>query len=108
MCAYKTLCNTKDGYVIQCNGCDHIQVAFGTTCQTFTQDQFYEHIRTVDECYNIHNLNAFKDQKCITIPTVARSMSLVYSVNELKKLLQLLINGRNSLEHEKLFVFNEN
>ena len=108
MCAYKTLSNNEDGYVIQCEGCDHIQVAFGTTSMTFTQDQFYDHIKVVDESYNIHNLHAFRDQKCITIPTVARTLSLVYSVNELKKLLKLLIKGRNSLEHHKLYEFNEN
>ncbi|MBL7719111.1 MAG: hypothetical protein JNL72_09785 [Flavipsychrobacter sp.] len=108
MCGYKTLHNNEDGYVVACHCCGHIQVAFGTTAMSFTREQFYDHIRLVDECYKVHCLTAFRDQKNVTIPTVARSLSLIYSVNELKRLLKLMINGRNKLEHDKLFRFHDN
>lgn len=108
MCGYRTLHNNEDGYVICCDCCGHIQVAFGTTVTSFNREEFYEHISLVDDYYNIHNLSPFRNRKEITLPTVSRTLSLVYSVNELDKLLKLLVEGRNKLEYDKLFVFNEN
>jgi hypothetical protein len=108
MRGYKTLYNNEDGYVVACNCCGHIQVAFGTTVMSFTREQYYDHIKLVDEYYTVNSLAPFRDQKTVNIPTVARSVSLAYSVNEVKKLLALLIKGRNKLEHDNLFVFNEN
>jgi hypothetical protein len=108
MCSYKTLHHSADGYVIKCNCCNKLQVAFGTTCMSYTEEQYRDYISLVDKYIENNKTAGCRDQKAITLPTVARSISLVYSLNELEKLRSLLIDGRNKLEHEKLFVFNDN
>ena len=108
MCKSKILKTSDDGYVMHCKGCGQIQVAFGTTIISMTQSKFYEYIKAIDDLYSIHNLYPFKDEKLIKIPTPARGVIMVYSVNELKDLLHMLVEGRNKLEYNKLFVFSEN
>ena len=93
---------------MRCPGCGHIQVAFASAILTFTRDQFYNFIEHADDLYRCHNLYAFPEEKIIRIPTPARNVTLAYSVNELKDLLHLLIEGRNKFEHTDLFAFNHN
>jgi hypothetical protein len=108
MCNYKTLRNSEDGYVVRCKSCDHIQVAFSTSIQSFTRDQFYDYIIVVEELYKRHRSNPFREQKIVRIATAARAVVMVYNVDEVSRLLGLMIAGRNRLEREQLFVFNEN
>jgi hypothetical protein len=83
-------------------------VAFGTFILSLTNDQFFELMETTDCIYNYHRNDPFPDQKTIRIATAARSVTMVFSVNELKDFISLLIEGRNKLQYKKLFVFNEN
>ena len=108
MCNYKTIKNAKCGYVLRCAGCGQIQVAFASAILSFTQDQFYDFIAITDELYKCHNLYALPDEKLIRIPTAARAITLVYNVNELKELLQLMIDGRNKFEYLSLLSLNQN
>jgi hypothetical protein len=108
MCSYKILNNNRYGYVVQCNGCNHIQVAFATVILSLTETQFYELIETVDNFYSCHNLYPFRNQKMIQLPAGDKAVTLVFSVNELKDFLYLLVEGRNKLQYQQLFVFNEN
>ena len=108
MCRYNTLKHNKHGYVMQCNSCNHIQVAFATIILSLTVDQFYELIETADHLYNVHNLYLCRDEKLVQVPTAARSVAMIFTLNELKEFIGLLIGGRNKLNKQKLFVFNEN
>ncbi len=108
MCNYDTIKKNRNGYVIHCRNCGRIQVAFASVVLSLTRDQFYEFIRYADEQYRAYNLHSFPDQKVISIPTDSRSVSIIYSLNELKDLLHLLLAGRNKLEHEDLFAFHNN
>lgn len=108
MCNYKTLNANQYGYVVQCNGCNHIEVAFATVILSLTEDQFYGLIDTADSLYCQHNLHPFRDQKVIKLATDARTVTMALSVNELKDFLNLLIAGRNKLQYRQLFVFNDN
>lgn len=47
MCIYKKLHHNENGYVVWCTVCRHFQVAFGSTILAYTEDQFYDFIRTV-------------------------------------------------------------
>ncbi len=107
MCKSKILKNSDAGYVMHCKSCDKVQVAFGTTIVSMTQPKFYEYIKLVDELYSIHNLYPYRNEKMVKIPTPAKEMLMIYTVNELNDLLHLLIEGRNKLEYEQLFVFSE-
>jgi hypothetical protein len=108
MCKNKILKHTDEGFVMHCKHCGNIQVAFGTVVLSMMPEKFHKYIGVVDELYNIHNLYPFKDEKVIRIPTTARGVAMSYSVNELKELLHLMVQGRNKMEYDKLFVFSEN
>jgi len=108
MCANKILKHSNCGYVMLCKCCNNIQVAYGTTIVSMTQKEFHEYVNIIDELYNIHNLYGFKDEKTIKIPTAAQGVAMIYSVNELKELLQLLADGKNRMEYELLFELCEN
>ena len=108
MCSYKTLKNNNYGYVLQCNECKHIQVAFSTVVLSFTLTEFYEVIQTVNGLYEHYNLHPCRDQKIIHLPTANKAVTMVFTITEVRELLHLLIEGRNKLQYKQLFVFNEN
>jgi hypothetical protein len=108
MCRYNTLHKSTHGYVIKCNECTNIQVAFGTTALTLSLKQFNDFIGIVDDLLVTHQSYDFPDQMTIVIPTLSRSVSMICSVNELGNLKQLLMKGKKSLEMAKLFIFYEN
>lgn len=108
MCNYKTLQHNSNGYVVQCRNCNHIQVAFGTTIVSFSREQFYEFISVIDEQYQLHSLCLQRAKKMVHVHTPSGNLAMIYSVNELSALLYLLVEGRNALEFNELFVFNNN
>jgi len=108
MCNYNTLKNSKHGYVVQCKNCDHIQVAFGTTIVSLTRAAYYEHLALVQEQFDQNCRTMPWDQKVIHIPTAAKGVTMIYTLNELHTLQDLLSEGRKKLEYNDLFVFNEN
>ena len=108
MCVYKKLHHNENGYVVRCNVCQHFHVAFGSTVLAHTEDQFYDFIRTVDEYYEINRFYSCRAQKVVQIPTIARSITLVYSLEELRKLSELLHQASDKLDKEKLFAFHNN
>ena len=108
MCSYKTLKNNQHGYVIQCNECDQIQVAFSTVILSLSTSEFYELIKTASELHDHYQMHPCRDQKIIQLPTATRSVTMVFNYDELKTLLHLMMEGRNKLQFRQLFVFNEN
>ncbi len=108
MCQYKTLEKSKDGYVVRCNKCRHLHVAFGSNVLSFSEDQFFEFVNTVDGYFEDNKHSAHRDMKTIQIPTVARSIMLLYSLDELDTFSTLLHQAKKQLEQEKLTCFYEN
>lgn len=110
MCNHTVLKNNSYGYVVQCESesCNYIQLAFGTFILSLTVDQFTELIEIAEALYRCHKLYPFPDQKAIQVPTVCRAVTMIFTVNELKNFINLLIEGGNQLQYKKLFVFNEN
>jgi len=108
MCSFKMIYNDSNGYVVKCNNCRHYHVGFGTNVFAFTYDQFQSFASTVDEYYEAYRFCDTPDSKIVQIPTIARSIMLLYSVNELRILSSLLHQTKEKLSKEKLFVFNHN
>lgn len=108
MCRYNKLHQNKYGYVIECKKCMHIQVAFGTSCLTFSPKQFNDFISEVDKLDKAKHYYEFPEQKTIIIPTGADRVNMICSATELKQLKQLILKGRSSLEMAKLFIFYAN
>ncbi len=108
MCRFKMIYNDDNGYAVQCNSCRHIHVGFGNNVLAFTFDQFKSFIRTVDEYQEAYKFCEPSDIKNIQIPTIARSIMLLYSLNELRLLSEFLHRTEKILLKEKLFVFHHN
>ena len=108
MCEYKTLKNMPHGQVCLCGQCNRLQVAFCTTVVSFSREQFYDFITTVDTLYKQYNLHLCRDKKMVHVPLPAKGVAMICSINELKVLLYLLVEGRNSLEYEEIFTFSKN
>lgn len=108
MCCYKTLESNEHGYVMRCNSCRHIHVAFGNTILAFTYDQLIHFYRTIQAAREDNKYNCCRDTKSIQIPTAARAVMLVYSINELEHFHSLLNKAIKKLDDEKLFIFSHN
>lgn len=108
MCRYKTLHHAESGYVVRCERCGNFHVGFGTTVLAMTMEQLEAFSKTVDEQYSWHNDHPDRSHKMVLIPTADRSVSLVYSVNDLKQLSALLRKAFDRIAIEKLFVFHDN
>lgn len=102
MCNTQVLEHTKFGYVARCNRCENLQLAFGTTSITLTEEQFHEFRETIRD---YHLAYSYKDQpeiKDIYIPTELPSISLVFSFKELGFLMEMLEQASLSLEVHKV------
>lgn len=108
MCNYKTLFKNEHGYVVKCNHCLQLHVAFGTTLLAFSEDQFFEFSKMVTESYNTYQFVCCRKEKRVQLPTAIGSVMLVFSINELDQFRDLLQNGGEVLRHDQLFQFNNN
>ena len=108
MCCFKTLYSNEHGYITRCASCRHLHIAFGTTVLALNQEQFYAYAETVSSCYQANRDRDCPDQKAIQIPTIVKSILLLYSVRELSHLLHLLTEVKEILRKEHLFAFNYN
>lgn len=108
MCRYKTLQQNEHGYVMRCNRCRHLHVAFGSTVLAFTQDQFYDFVQLIEEYRDLYGQAIHPDEKNIQVPTIVRTIMLVYSARELNDLAELLDKARRQLDHDKMLAFHEN
>ncbi len=108
MCHFKKIMNNEDGYVGKCNYCKHFHIAFGTNILAFTYDQFVMFHKEIEEHYEHNKGTDTPGLRMVQIPTPLRSMMLLYSVNELGKLLALLQKSIECIANEDLLVFNEN
>ena len=108
MCHYKTLHHCSDGYVLRCEHCKYLHIGFGTTVLAFTTDQFYEFGEAVEEQYERHCNDREQHRKHIYIPTALKSVTLIYSPDDLERLSVLLEKAKEKLSLEKLFVFHDN
>lgn len=108
MCNYTTLVNSGQGYVIKCNNCDHIQVAFGTSVISFTRTEFLDYVSLVDDRYGCYSGCTRRDEKVVNVPTPVRNVATVLTVRELCSLRYLLTEGSRKLKQAELFTFSEN
>lgn len=108
MCGYKMLQHDERGYVTRCSRCRHLHVAFGTTVLAFTTDQFYEFAQQIEGYREMHRHTSCPEEKNIQVPTLLRTVMLLYSYRELDALYSLLADARKKLDHEQLVAFHEN
>jgi hypothetical protein len=78
-------------------------VAFGTTVVSLTRIQFDEFTETIREYSQANSFGLYPNHKTIAIPTAVKSIQLLYSREDLQKLLTILDEAFLSLAIEQLF-----
>jgi hypothetical protein len=97
MCNYRTLVYNKNGYIIQCNSCDHLQLAFGTTVTSLYIELFHttaDHI--TKECL-YRNPCCEPELKRTSIPIDTHTM-LCLNFTELEAINEIFIQAKALLE----------
>ena len=108
MCNYKVLHNNDHGYVVRCDSCGYLQVAFGTTCIALTVKQFGRFKNLIDDYHCMYRNEVCPSAKCVHIPTPIKAMTLLYTVTELTHLQEMLEQAEACLEVEKLMTWDQN
>lgn len=109
MCNYKTWFHNADcGYVVECEQCNKLQVAFGNIAITLSMQE-YENFRQ----YLLHVITGREytgnaKVKSIMLHTPAQGISFLLSEDELIGLQQMIEYADNEMKAESLLkLFNE-
>ncbi len=106
-CTYLTLYNSKDGYVVKCVYCNKIQLAFGNSILTLSQDEFQSlRCQTTDKIRE-NKFIGFPEQKNITFHTKSKSVMMVFSFKDLELLYEMIEHANLMLEVNNI-VLNQN
>ena len=82
--------------------CGCLKLAFGTTVMAMSETQFYEFKHVIVEYYHSYKKCVSQSQKRIHIPTALSSISLLYSLDDLEQLAELMDEAHLSIEIDKL------
>jgi hypothetical protein len=103
MCSYKTLFyDDEAGYVIQCIGCDSIQVAFGNILLTWNRPDFYEFYQFIKHSFQEHPADFPPNKKAIVVPVPCDGIRLLLSLRELEQLHHMLDAAESELQSQQL------
>ena len=104
MCQHKVLAHNKQGYIIQCNKCNHFQIGFGTAIVCFTTVQFEKFIKQAELQQEIFGQeeNTYPNYKKVALPTFSRNVQLMMSYQELNKMCELIEEANVMIQLEKM------
>ena len=91
MCTYQTLYyHGPTGYVIRCNECDHIQLAFKNIALTFYPPDFESFRIYLQNLF--HSLNDYNSHsiRSIAVPMPCDGLKLLLSKKELSRFISML------------------
>lgn len=90
MCVSKILHYSDHGCVSVCKECRRIQLCFGTTVTTHSENEFKDYCVFVKTMMKKYEFSENRFQKKIIIKTAVENLSLLYSANDLECLDELL------------------
>lgn len=90
MCRSLMLHHTEHGCVSLCSECSKIQICFGTTATVHSYNEFTTFCRMIDDLLEKRSHTENKFQKTIFISTQIENLMLVFSIEELEHLYDLL------------------
>ncbi|RYY26411.1 MAG: hypothetical protein EOO04_10680 [Chitinophagaceae bacterium] len=103
MCSYQTLFHSdKTGYVVRCNHCQQIQVAFGTVIINLALEDyasFYDTVLRLKETYPVSDNPYLKK---ISVTTPFAGLMLYLTEGELSELAVMLENADTELRSDEL------
>jgi hypothetical protein len=101
MCNLKTRYAGKEGYILQCADCRHMQLGFGTTMLNLSPVDFKALSDLV--AYRMDNLVTFgDDKKAILLPTPSAFCQMLLTERELQTLNHMLQCADNEMRAEAL------
>lgn len=107
MCSYQTLFhNDRSRYIIRCEECAKIQVAYGNLVMTSERNDFDTFHAWIKKIYEGRQTSLSPAVRSIMVPSPCQGMCLLLSYNELKELNSMLDEADTelqSLELIKLF-----
>jgi len=107
MCHYKHWYFNDEGYVVQCERCNHFQVSFGTTMLTLDAANYHTLVKMVAGRRNNHVSVNDIDAKCVVLPTPCSSIHTVLSQKELFQLHDMLQEADTEMKTQELLnLFN--
>src|SRR5262245_2092725 len=89
MCKWKTFYAGGEGYVVQCEECQYVQLGFGTAMLTLTREDFGVFVDLVAQRWAVH-VPAGHDRKCIMLPTPVPFYKVLLTEDELHDLDRML------------------
>lgn len=107
-CIIKHYTKNEEGYVVFCKSSESLHIGYGNVVLTNTIEEFYSFEARIDAYYREHRYDLYPDLKTISVNTSTRTITLVFSPDDLKKLSNILNKAKEKLTLEKLFVFNDN
>ncbi|SFQ01349.1 hypothetical protein [Parafilimonas terrae] len=94
MCDFQKLAFSGDGYVVRCTECGYLQLAFGTTMLTLTNEEFGALYDLTTSHMNIVSVNGndflSDDTKGIFLSTPSAGCCIVLTVKELYRFHEIL------------------
>ena len=96
------LYHNEHGCVAQCNRCKSLKLAFGTTTIVLSDVQFYEFKSVIRDYYVANSWSICRHTRRIEIATSVKSIHLLYSLEELEELCELLNKTELALKMENL------
>lgn len=97
MCNYKILTENKNGFIVQCSDCEHIQLGFGTSLINFSEDDFFDFHLQARDLLKKNIAVKDKKEKCIYLNTFTENSRMALSYNELTTLSEMLSSASNML-----------
>ncbi len=107
MSNHKLLSHTENGYIVRCNNCMHYRIAFGTTMMCFSEDEFQEFQKEIQEQFDLFPHEGFLDQKIIQVLLPTQNVSMILNFKELEKLYSMLTEA-NLMQEVESILYNSN
>lgn len=111
MCTYQTLYHSnKSGYIIRCEDCEKIQVAYSNLVMTFERNDFDSFRSLIAKIKNgRHPMSGSPAVRSIMIPSPCQGIQLLLSYNELTEFSTMLEEADNELQSLELIkLFDDN
>ena len=104
MCSYQTLFyDDESGYVVLCQGCNSIQVAFGNILLTWNRPDFYDFYHFIKRMFQETPIDvAAINKKTLAIPVPCEGVRILVSTRELQQLHHMLDMAETELQSQQL------
>ena len=89
ICHHKVLYHSPKGLASYCQQCSYIQIAFGTTVVSFSENQFTEFCDYIQHFFPTYK-GAYHHHKAIYLPINSQNIGWILTAQELRELRTML------------------